>query len=123
MSARVTEALRSQFKPEFLNRIDETIIFHNLTQDQIAKIVDIQIGKLQARLAEKQIELHLSEDAKALLVEKGYDPSYGARPLKRVVQRYVENELSLEILKGSIRDGDQVNGDVRDGRLVYTTLR
>ena len=81
----------------------------------------IQIGKLKQRLAEKQVELVLSDTAKAFLAEKGYDPFYGARPLKRVVQKYVENELSLEILKGSIREGDRVTADVRNGQLVFRT--
>ena len=121
MAARVLEALRSQFKPEFLNRIDETIIFHNLTPDQIGKIVEIQIDKLRQRLAEKQIDLVLSDRAKAFLSEKGYDPSYGARPLKRVVQKFIENELSLEILTGSIHEGDRLKADVQNGRIVFTT--
>ncbi len=120
MATRVLEALRSQFKPEFLNRIDETIIFHNLTQDQIGKIVGIQIDKLRQRLAEKNIDLVLSDRAKAFLAETGYDPFYGARPLKRVVQKFIENELSLEILKGSIREGNRVNADVQNGRILFT---
>jgi ATP-dependent Clp protease ATP-binding subunit ClpB len=120
MAARVMEALRAQFKPEFLNRIDETIIFHNLTQDQIGKIVDIQLGKLRQRLADKQIELELSDNSKVFLSEKGYDPSYGARPLKRVIQKFIENELSLEILKGNFREGDRVKADVQNGRIVFT---
>ena len=121
MAVRVMEALRAQFKPEFLNRIDETIIFHNLTLNQIGKIVDIQIDKLRQRLADKQIELELSESSKAFLSEKGYDPSYGARPLKRVIQKFIENELSLEILKGNFREGDRVKADVQNGRIVFTT--
>jgi len=120
MATRVLEALRSQFKPEFLNRIDETIIFHNLTQDQIGKIVGIQIDKLRQRLAEKNIDLVLSDRAKTFLAETGYDPFYGARPLKRVVQKFIENELSLEILKGSIREGSRVNADVQNGRILFT---
>ena len=121
MADRVLEALKSQFKPEFLNRIDEIIIFHNLTKEQIGKIVEIQIDKLRQRLADKQIDLVLSDRAKAFLAEKGYDPSYGARPLKRVVQKYIENELSLEILTGSIHEGDRLKADVQNGRIVFTT--
>ena len=121
MAVRVMEALKAQFKPEFLNRIDETILFQNLTLDQIGQIVDIQIGRLRQRLADKHIELELSENAKTFLAEKGYDPSYGARPLKRVIQKYVENELSLEILKGNIREGDCISADERNGRITFTT--
>jgi len=99
MERRVTEALRTHFKPEFLNRIDETIIFQNLTQEQITEIVAIQIKKLSDRLAGRNIELRLSDEAMSLIAEKGYDPVYGARPLKRVIQQVIENPLSMEILK------------------------
>jgi ATP-dependent Clp protease ATP-binding subunit ClpB len=105
MERRVTEALRAQFKPEFLNRIDETIIFLNLTADQIGAIVDIQMKRLARRLAERKITLHLSDGARQLLVDKGFDPIYGARPLKRAIQQYIENPLAMEILKGAIADG------------------
>jgi ATP-dependent Clp protease ATP-binding subunit ClpB len=112
MESRVTEALRAQFKPEFLNRIDETIIFFNLTVDQIGAIVDIQMKRLGKRLAERKITLHLSDSARLLLVDKGFDPIYGARPLKRAIQQYIENPLAMEILKGAIADG--TNLEVRE---------
>ena len=105
MEDRVTEALQASFKPEFLNRIDEIIIFHNLTQEQIGDIVDIQMKRLESRLAEMNMELVLSDDARAFLAEKGFDRIYGARPLKRAIQRYIENPLSMEILKGNISEG------------------
>ncbi|MDP4857094.1 MAG: ATP-dependent chaperone ClpB, partial [Desulfobacterales bacterium] len=111
MVERVMDALRSHFKPEFLNRIDETIIFHNLSQEQLGEIVDIQVERLARRLAEKNIDLIVSESAKAFVAEKGYDPVYGARPLKRVIQKLIENELSLEILNGNIREGDRVSAE------------
>jgi len=120
MEARVTEALKSSFKPEFLNRIDETIIFHNLTTEQIGEIVGIQIKRLQARLAERKIELLLSDDAVKLIVNEGYDPVYGARPLKRAIQRYIENPLSMEILKGVIKDGSNVKADIKGDKIVFT---
>ncbi|MDP2862751.1 MAG: ATP-dependent chaperone ClpB [Desulfobacterales bacterium] len=120
MESRVTEALKASFKPEFLNRIDETIIFHNLTTGQIGEIVGIQIKRLQARLAERNIELLLSDDAVNLIVNEGYDPVYGARPLKRAIQRYIENPLSMEILKGAIRDGGSVKADVKGDKIVFT---
>ncbi|MCU0598744.1 MAG: ATP-dependent chaperone ClpB [Desulfobacterales bacterium] len=102
MELRVMEALKAQFKPEFLNRIDETIIFHNLTGEEIRHIVDIQVDRLRKRLADRNIDLVLSDDAKNLLAEKGYDPVYGARPLKRTIQQYIENPFSMAILKGDV---------------------
>ena len=108
MEQGVREALRSAFKPEFLNRVDETIVFQSLAPEQIIQIVDIQMRKLLARLEERHIELTLSESAKEFLSEKGYDPVYGARPLKRAIQRYLENPLSLELLKGKILPGAKV---------------
>ncbi|MEN8780380.1 MAG: ATP-dependent chaperone ClpB [Desulfobacterales bacterium] len=119
MVERVMDALRSHFKPEFLNRIDETIIFHNLSQDQLGEIVDIQVERLAGRLAEKNIDLVLSQSAKAFVAEKGYDPVYGARPLKRVIQKLIENELSLEILNGNIREGNRVSAERKGDRIVF----
>jgi ATP-dependent Clp protease ATP-binding subunit ClpB len=122
MEKRITESLRAQFKPEFLNRIDETIIFHNLTQDEIVKIVDIQIERLASRLAHNNIELILSDSAKQLIAEKGYDPVYGARPLKRVIQQYIENPLSMEMLKGTIAEESRVSAEVEGDQIVFHAL-
>jgi ATP-dependent Clp protease ATP-binding subunit ClpB len=119
MERRVTEALRAQFKPEFLNRIDETIIFLNLTADQIGAIVDIQMKRLAHRLAERKITLHLSDSARQLLVDKGFDPIYGARPLKRAIQQYIENPLAMEILKGAIADGTNLEVREENGETVF----
>jgi ATP-dependent Clp protease ATP-binding subunit ClpB len=119
MEARVTEALRASFKPEFLNRIDEVIIFHNLSPEQIGEIVDIQIKQLSTRLAENNIELALADGARKFIVDKGYDPVYGARPLKRVIQKYIENQLSMEILKGTITAGSRISAEVEDDRIVF----
>jgi ATP-dependent Clp protease ATP-binding subunit ClpB len=122
LESRVTEALRASFKPEFLNRIDEIIIFQNLTAAEIVKIVDIQIDRLGQRLADKNIELILSDSAKALIAEKGYDPVYGARPLKRVIQQYIENPLSLEILEGKISDGTHVSAEAEGEKIVFNIV-
>ena len=119
---RVTEALRAHFKPEFLNRIDETIIFQNLTLEQIVEIVTIQVKKLTDRLADRNIDLILSEQAMSFIAEKGYDPIYGARPLKRVIQQYIENPLSMDILKGNILDGDRVNAEIDGDQIVFKTI-
>ncbi|MBW2179009.1 MAG: ATP-dependent chaperone ClpB [Deltaproteobacteria bacterium] len=121
MEKRITETLRATFKPEFLNRIDETIIFHNLSQDQIGEIVKIQIERLGKRLEERNIELSLSDSARSFIAEKGYEPAYGARPLKRAIQKYIENPLSMEILEGRIQDGAHVQADADGDKIVFTS--
>ncbi len=122
MEARVTAALRANFKPEFLNRIDDTIIFHNLSPEQLAKIVAIQLERLKTRLGEQNMELVLADQAITFLAEKGYDPTYGARPLKRVIQKHLENPLSMKILKGEILPGTRINVEISNGDLVFQTL-
>jgi len=119
MIRRVTEVLRATFKPEFLNRIDETIIFHNLTADQIGAIVDIQIQRLDRRLADQNLELILSDSARRFLAERGYDPVYGARPLRRAIQQHIENPLALELLEGRIMPGTKISAEVEDDRIVF----
>lgn len=120
MERQVMEALRAQFKPEFLNRIDETIIFLNLTPDQIGAIVDIQIKHLARRLARRHITLTLDRSARDLLSEKGYDPVYGARPLKRAIQQYLENPLAKEILKGAIGEGSNLVVYAEGDRMIFS---
>ncbi len=105
---QIEELLHRQFKPEFLNRIDETIIFDQLRREDLLAIVDIQIKKLTQRLAEKEISLHIREGAKLYLVENGYNPSYGARPLKRTIQKHLENPLAVKMLQGEINAGDHI---------------
>ena len=122
MEKRVTDSLRSHFKPEFLNRIDETIIFQNLTLEQITEIVAIQITKLSSRLESKDIKLSLSGEALSLIAERGYDPVYGARPLKRLIQQTIENPLSMEILKGNIAEGAQISAEVEGDRIVFKSI-
>ena len=122
MEKRVTEALRAHFKPEFLNRIDETIIFKNLTREQLIEIVDIQIKALRDRLADRSIDLTLPETVMSFISEKGYDPLYGARPLKRVIQQTIENPLSMDILKGNIPDGSRVKAEIEGDQVVFTTV-
>ncbi len=122
MEARIMEALRTSFKPEFLNRIDDTIIFHNLDQSQINKIVEIQIERLGERLAEMNIEFILSDAARTLLAAKGYDQMYGARPLKRAIQKYIENPLSMEMLKGNISEGTKIEAQVEGEQIVFNLI-
>ena len=112
------EEIPRLFRPEFLNRVDEIITFHRLTEEQLKKIVDIQLTGLRARLAERHIELVLSDAAREYLVRVGYDPSYGARPLKRAIQREVETPLARKLVAGEIRDGQKVFVDERNGRMV-----
>ncbi len=104
----VDEMLKNQFKPEFLNRIDETIIFHGLTRDNLIEIIEIQLYSLNERLKEKHLSLHIRDSAKGFLVEQGYDPAFGARPLKRAIQRHLENPLALELLESKYMEGDHI---------------
>ena len=122
MEARMTEALHANFKPEFLNRIDDIIIFHNLTPEQLRNIVEIQIKRLSARLSEKNINLVISDSAMSFLAEKGYDPIYGARPLKRAIQKYIENPLAMEILKGNILEGSSVSAKAQGDCIVFRNI-
>lgn len=120
----IRQRLREEgFRPEFINRIDEVIIFHQLGREQVRNIVEIQINRLRPRLAERHITLHLTDAAKSLLAEEGYDPQFGARPLKRVIQREVENRLARALLDGTIRDGDDVEIDAQNGKLIMTPVQ
>jgi ATP-dependent Clp protease ATP-binding subunit ClpB len=123
MKREVTEVLRSQFRPEFLNRIDEIIVFHALTDADLAAIVDLLLVDLQRRLAAQEIVLELTSSAKALIVRDGTDPSFGARPLKRTIQRLVENPLARALVSGEFRPGDRVtaDADLGSGTLLFTT--
>ena len=116
---QITDVLRQNFKPEFLNRIDEIIVFHNLDRDQIAKIVEIQVQRLGKRTAERGVSIVLSEAAKRFIAEKGYDPVYGARPLKRMIQKHIENPLAMEILKGNIPENSTISVDVEGDGIVF----
>jgi ATP-dependent Clp protease ATP-binding subunit ClpB len=119
MVSGVMEILRNTFRPEFLNRIDETIIFNSLGQEEIKKIIDIQIALLSKRLQERKITLHLTDGVREFLAEAGFDPVYGARPLKRAIQRYIEDELALKILSGDVEDGSDLTVDVEHGKVVF----
>jgi len=116
---QVLDALRQHFRPEFINRIDETVVFHPLGREHMAHIIDLQMARLLARLEERKLTLTLTPDAKALLVEEGYDPVYGARPLKRTLQRRVLDPLALAVLQGDYREGDDIVLDVREGDLHF----
>ncbi len=108
MVKQVDELMHRQFRPEFLNRVDETIIFHGLSKEDLASIVDIQVALLTKRLAEKKFSINLTDKAKSFLIEVGYDPAFGARPLKRAIQRHVQDKLAMLILEGSFSEGDRI---------------
>jgi ATP-dependent Clp protease ATP-binding subunit ClpB len=116
---RSEDELRATFRPEFLNRIDEVVIFDALTREQLAEIVELQLRRLEERLAERGIHIELTDAAKEFLAEAGWDPTYGARPLKRALQRLVENQLAMRLLAGEFGDGDTIRVDVSDGELTF----
>lgn len=115
---RIRQAMQGHFRPEFLNRIDEIIVFNRLSQKDIVKIVDIQLHILAGRLSDKKIELNVTERAKSFLAERGYDPIYGARPLKRVIQKLVQDPIALQLLQAQIKEGERIKVDLKDNNLV-----
>ena len=122
METAVLEDLREQFRPEFLNRVDDTVVFHALTQEHLKEIVEIQLEHLRDRLRERQVELTLTESAREHLVLVGHDPAYGARPLKRAIQRELETALARKILAGEVADGQEVRVDAVEGELTFATV-
>ena len=117
----VLQELRLHFKPEFLNRVDDVVIFHQLSQAQIGQIIDVQLDRLRAMLAERNLTLVLDPSARELLMREGYDPSYGARPLKRAIQSYIQNPLAVKLLQGEILPGQTVHVSASGDKLVFTT--
>jgi ATP-dependent Clp protease ATP-binding subunit ClpB len=117
---RSADAMREYFRPEFLNRIDEIVEFKPLSRDQIGEIVELQLARLRRRLGERELMLDLTDAAKETLAEAGWDPAYGARPLKRAIQRLLENPLALRLLEGDFVPGDTILVDAQHGDLVFT---
>ncbi len=120
-SKQVMDALHGHFKPEFLNRVDDIIIFHPLGKEQLVKIVDLRLEDLRRLLADRKISLELTDAAKELLFTEGYDPNFGARPLKRAIQKLVQDPLALRILDGAVQHGDHVIVDVekKTGKMTF----
>jgi ATP-dependent Clp protease ATP-binding subunit ClpB len=116
---QIEEVLAATFKPEFLNRIDDTVIFHRLSKADIGRIVELQVNQLVGRVSERGIEIELTDDARTLLGNLGYDPTYGARPLKRVIQKQLVDKLALKILEGEFGEGDRVRVDAAEGEIVF----
>jgi ATP-dependent Clp protease ATP-binding subunit ClpB len=119
VAIQVKESLKQYFKPEFLNRIDELIVFHRLDKTHMEQILDIQLLGLKARLAELKIKVTFTDEARALILQEGYDPLYGARPLKRALQQLVENPLAEDLLDDLLTEGDDVQVTVNQGRLAF----
>jgi ATP-dependent Clp protease ATP-binding subunit ClpB len=116
---RSAEQMRDHFRPEFLNRIDEIVVFDPLDKEQLAEIAELQLERLRARLAERKLSLELTDAAKEVLAEAGWDPTYGARPLKRALQRLVENPLAQRLLEGEFSEGDTIRVDAQNGELAF----
>jgi ATP-dependent Clp protease ATP-binding subunit ClpB len=121
MKTEALEVLRQSFRPEFLNRVDEVVVFHPLTREELRQIVDVQLIRLRQRLEERKIELELTDKARDYLAERGYDPSYGARPLKRLIQRELETALGRKLLSGEIRDNSCVKVEVGAQGLEFSS--
>ena len=111
--------LKRHFRPEFLNRVDDVIIFQSLDEEELSRIVDIQLERLKKRLAQQQLTLDVDVAAKKLLAKEGYDPQFGARPLKRAVQERILNPLSMKLLEGEFKPGDRIKVTAKDGELVF----
>jgi ATP-dependent Clp protease ATP-binding subunit ClpB len=118
----VMDALRGHFRPEFINRVDEIIVFHALTRDEMRHIIDIQLRGLVKRLEDRKIHVELTDKAKDVIIEEGYDPTYGARPLKRTIQRRVLDPLAVRVLQGDFREGDRIRIDVKAGALTFDKI-
>ena len=123
-SKEVVGALAGYFKPEFLNRVDDIIVFHPLGKEQLVKIVDLRLEDLRRQLAERKISLELTDAAKETVLSEGYDPAYGARPLKRSIQRLIQDPLALKILDGEVLHGDHVmvDADKKSGKLTFRVI-
>jgi ATP-dependent Clp protease ATP-binding subunit ClpB len=117
----VMQVLREHFKPEFLNRIDDIVVFHSLTREQISQIIEVQLERLRANLQERNVVLVLEDSAKELLVREGYDPSFGARPLRRAIQTLIQNPLALKLLRGEILPGQTITVSAEGDEMKFAT--
>jgi ATP-dependent Clp protease ATP-binding subunit ClpB len=120
MEDKVMAELKRHFRPEFLNRVDDVIIFQSLDESELARIVDIQLGRLEQRLAQQNLTLDVNADAKKLLASEGYDPQFGARPLKRAIQEHLLDPLATKLLAGEFKPGDKIKVSAKDGKVVFS---
>jgi ATP-dependent Clp protease ATP-binding subunit ClpC len=119
MRDKILDESKRVFKPEFLNRLDEIIVFHSLGKPELLRIVDLEVDKVLTRIKAKEVHIELQQSAKELLIEKGYDPQYGARPMRRAVERFLEDPLAEELLRGNVKPGDRVEVAAADEKLVF----
>ena len=119
MRDRLMDEAKKTFKPEFINRLDDIIVFHQLSKLDLMKIVDLEVDKVLVRVKAKEVHIELAETAKEFLIEKGYDPMYGARPMRRAVERYLEDPLAEELLRGNVKAGDTVRVAATDGKIAF----
>jgi ATP-dependent Clp protease ATP-binding subunit ClpC len=122
MRDKILEESKRVFKPEFLNRLDEIIVFHSLGKPELLQIVDLEVNKVLTRIKAKDVHIDLQQSAKEFLIEKGYDPQYGARPMRRAVERFLEDPLAEELLRGNVKPGDRVDVVAADGKLSFQVL-
>src|SRR5437764_8202536 len=120
MRDKILDETKRVFKPEFLNRLDEIIVFHSLGKPELLRIVELETNKVLTRIKAKDVHIDLQQSAKEFLIEKGYDPQYGARPMRRAVERYLEDPFAEELLRGNVKGGDVVHVGVNNGKLVFT---
>jgi len=119
MKDKILEEAKKVLKPEFVNRLDDLIVFHTLSKPDLIRIVDLEVSKVKTRIKAKEVSITLDEKAHEFLIEKGYDPTYGARPMRRAVERYLEDPMAEELLRGNIKPGDVVNVTVENGKLIF----
>ena len=119
MKGKILDEAKKVLKPEFVNRLDDMIVFHALTKPDLIRIVDLEVTKVKTRIKAKDIAITLDEKAHEFLIEKGYDPAYGARPMRRAVERYLEDPFAEELLRGNIKAGDAVNVTAENGKLIF----
>jgi ATP-dependent Clp protease ATP-binding subunit ClpC len=119
MKDKLMEEAKRAFKPEFINRLDDIIVFHQLTKADLLHIVELEVAKVLTRIKEKDVHIVLEQSAKEFLIEKGYDPQYGARPMRRAVERYLEDPFAEELLRGNMKAGDVVHVRAEDGKLTF----
>ena len=119
MRDKILDETKRVFKPEFLNRLDEIIVFHSLGKPELLRIVDLEVDKVLTRIKAKDVHIELTQSAKEFLIEKGYDPQYGARPMRRAVERFLEDPLAEELLRGTVKPGDKVEVMAVEGKLSF----
>ncbi|MDP4093875.1 MAG: AAA family ATPase, partial [Bacillota bacterium] len=119
LKSRVNDVLKETFRPEFLNRVDETIVFTELDKEQLKQIIDLMLKEVTSEIEAKGIKIEVTEEAKEFILEKGYDKKYGARPLRRTIQKYIEDELAEAYLRGRFKDDSSIRVDLRDGEIVF----